>query len=222
MIVSRESGHPPSQAVAWGRISVSPASGVASLKETPNPPRLLSGGEVSRLLAEIPDYLRAAVGVAVYAGLRRAEILRLQWEHVDLKAGVLTVVSRDGGKTKSNKDRRVPISDDLTTLLRSHPRKLGQRLLFPSTSQGERHDFRTALVSAAKRAGIEKIGMHQLRHAFCSHALMQGADPRSVMGWMGHSSLATTLRYAHVSQEHEKIAIGKIKYEDDTAAKEAG
>ena len=79
------------------------------------------------MLAEMPDHLRAAVGVAVYAGLRRAEILRLQWEHVDLKAGMLTVESREGGRTKSNKDRRVPISDTLADLLRQHPRELGQR-----------------------------------------------------------------------------------------------
>jgi integrase len=205
------------QAIAWGRVTASPASGVSSLKEPPNPPRLLSGAEVARLLAAMPDHLVAAVGVAVYAGLRRAEILRLQWSHVDLKARVMTVA-----QSKTNKSRKVPISADLAELLRRHPRTLGQRLLFPATDGTTRHDFRTALHSAGKRAGLEKIGMHQLRHAFCSHSLMQGTDARTVMGWMGHSSLATTLRYAHVSQDHEQAAIERVRYVDDEQAEKAG
>ena len=166
------------------------------------------------LLAAMPDHLRAAVEVAVYAGLRRSEILRLKWEHIDLKAGVLTVT-----KTKSNKDRKVPISDDLAELLRRHPRKLGNRLLFPA-SQGkvERHDIRTSLRLAARRAGIELVGMHQLRHAFCSHALMSGIPASSVQQWMGHASLATTERYAHTSPEHEQEAIQRVRYSDDDQA----
>jgi site-specific recombinase XerD len=55
--------------------------------------------------------------------------------------------------------------------------------------------------------------MHQLRHAFCSHALMQGIDPRTVQKWMGHKDLNTTLRYAHVSPDHEKAAIQQLRYD---------
>ena len=67
---------------------------------------------------------------------------------------------------------------------------------------------------AAREAEIgEGIGLHQLRHAFCSHALMQGIDPRTVQKWMGHQDLKTTLRYAHVSPGHEKEAIQRLRYE---------
>ena len=80
---------------------------------------------------------------------------------------------------------------------------------------GESYDnVRSALRSAAGRAGIEDgIGMHQLRHAFCSHGLMMGVDPRTMQKWMGHKDLATTLRYAHVSPDHEKAAIQRLRYE---------
>ena len=54
--------------------------------------------------------------------------------------------------------------------------------------------------------------MHQLRHAFCSHALMQGIDPRTVQKWMGHKDLKTTLKYAHVSPDHEREAIQRLRY----------
>jgi len=58
-----------------------------------------------------------------------------------------------------------------------------------------------------------------LPHAFCSHALMQGIDPRTVQKWMGHRDLKTTLRYAHVSPDHEKTAIQRLTY---TAREEDG
>ena len=68
--------------------------------------------------------------------------------------------------------------------------------------------------NAADRAKVEgPIKLHQLRHAFCSHALMQGIDPRTVQKWMGHKDLKTTLRYAHVSPDHERspeAAIQKV------------
>ena len=41
---------------------------------------------------------------------------------------------------------------------------------------------------------------------------MQGIDPRTVQKWMGHKELKTTLRYAHVSPDHEKAAIQKLRY----------
>lgn len=212
-----------SQAVKWGRLGISPAVGVSGLKEAPNPPALLSVAEVARLLDQMPDHLRAAVGCAVYAGLRQAEIMRLHWQDIDLKAGTLTVASRAGAQTKSNRTRRVPISPDLADLLRRHPRVLGERLLFPG-KDGVRHDIKTSLLKAAKRAGIPKIGMHQCRHAFVSHAIMSGADVRSVQQWAGHSDLRTTTGYAHTSPAHEQEAISRIRYKDDneTGQEQAG
>ena len=75
-------------------------------------------------------------------------------------------------------------------------------------------NVKSALRSAARRAGIaDGVGMHQLRRAFCSHGLMQGVDPRTMQKWMGHKDLATTLRYAHVSADHEKAAIERLRYD---------
>ena len=77
-------------------------------------------------------------------------------------------------------------------------------------------DIREPLNDAAQRAGINgAIKLHQLRHAFCSHAMMSGIDARTVQKWMGHKDLKTTLRYAHVSPDHEKAAIQKLSYGPD-------
>ena len=77
--------------------------------------------------------------------------------------------------------------------------------------------MRESLDRAAQEAGIgDNVKLHQLRHAFCSHALMVGIAPRTVQKWMGHKDLKTTLRYAHVSPDHEKAAIQRLQYVQGT------
>ena len=100
------------------------------------------------------------------------------------------------------------MNDALIEALRRHPRHINSPYIFCNAKGEPLKHVRTALRYAAKRAGIEDtVKMHQLRHAFCSHALMQRIDPCTVQKWMGHKDLNTTLRYAHVSPDHEKAAI---------------
>ena len=202
------------RAVRWGILKTSPASGIPALKETPNPPELLSAYEVVHLISLIDINVRAAVGIGVYAGLRKMEILRLEWTNVNLKEGVIAAVSREGRRNKSNQDRRIPIAPELKKLLEEHPREPVSKYVFPKAGNPQEHrvEFRSALYVAAREAGIEKITIHQLRHAFCSHALMKGVDPRTVRSWMGHRDLSTTLRYAHTSPDHEQEAIKRLSY----------
>ena len=206
------------QAVAWGRLEVSPAAGVSSLREPPNPPRLLSSDEIYRLLDEAPDHMRALVGCAVYAGLRKSEITRLHWGDIDFKSGVLVVKSREGATTKNYRERKIPLSSELARLLQQHPHRLGSDYVFAGKFGGQLKELRAVLTKAARAAGIDDLGLHQLRHAFCSHALMSGVDPRTVQLWMGHRDLRTTLGYAHTSPQHERAAIQLVRYRAENEA----
>lgn len=204
------------KAVDWGRLEVSPARGIKAFKEIPNPPRLLEPEEITALLAHIPDRHRALVCCALYAGLRREELFHLRWEDIHWKAGQLCVVSREEHHTKNYETRRIPMNDALQEALRHHKQNhivVGSGYVF-GNKEGKPYDnIRKALKTTARQAGItEGVGLHQLRHAFCSHALMQGIDPRTVQKWMGHRDLKTTLRYAHLSPDHEKTAIQRLTY----------
>ncbi len=201
------------KAVEWGRLEDTPARGIKMFKETPNPPRLLEQEEVARLLVELPDHLKALGACAVYAGLRMSELFHLRWEDVNWKAGELNVVSREAHHTKNYQSRRIPMNEALVEALQRHPRRLDSPYAF-CNREGQPYDnIYKALASAALRAGIgDGIGLHQLRHAFCSHALMQGIDARTVQKWMGHRDLKTTLGYAHVSPDHERAAIQRLQY----------
>ena len=198
----------------WGHLEASPTDRVKMLKEIPNPPRLLELEEVARLLEEMPDHQKALIATVAYAGLRREELFHLQWHDIDWKAGELHVVSRQDHPTKNNESRRIPMNDALQGALKRHPRRLDSHYVF-SNAQGQPYDnIRKSLSGTAERARIQgRVGLHQLRHAFCSHALMSGCDPRTVQRWMGHKSLSTTLKYAHVSPDHEKAAIQRLQYD---------
>jgi integrase len=201
------------KAVEWGKLETSPAKGVKGFKETPNAPYLLEQNEIARLLEETPDHLKALIACAVYAGLRRSELFHLRWEDIKWNTGELHVVSRREHHTKNYESRRIPMNDSLVETLRRHPRRLKSPYVFANREGRPYDDLRGSINSAAKRAGIKgEVKMHQLRHAFCSHALMQGIDPRTVQKWMGHKTLQTTLRYAHVSPDHEKAAIQRLRY----------
>ncbi|MSR83254.1 MAG: hypothetical protein EXS58_10080 [Candidatus Latescibacteria bacterium] len=201
------------KAVEWGKIDSNPAKGIKTFKEIPNPPRLLEQDEVAHLLAEIPEHLKALVACGVFAGLRREELFHMRWEDVNWRDGELNVVSREAHHTKNYQSRRIPMNEALVEALRRHPRRLDSSHIFCNREGQPYENIRKALCGAGKRAGIEGgVGLHQLRHAFCSHALMQGIDARTVQKWMGHRDLKTTLRYAHVSLDHEKAAIQRLRY----------
>ena len=196
------------KAVEWGRLADSPAQAVKTLKEKPNPTRLLEQYEIARFLDAIPDRLKALIACTVYAGFRRSELFHLHWKDINWTTRELDVVSRRGHHTKNYESRRIPMNDALIEALRRHPRHINSPYIFCNAKGEPLKHVRTALRYAAKRAGIEDtVKMHQLRHAFCSHALMQRIDPCTVQKWMGHKDLNTTLRYAHVSPDHEKAAI---------------
>ena len=212
------------KAVEWEFLEGSPASSIRTLREHPNPPRLLEQEEVAALLNETPLHLKALVSCVVYAGLRSSELFHLKWDDIDWNKAELNVVSRSDHHTKNYESRHIPINSALLLALKRHPRRLDCEFVFSNSRGLALSDVRGTLNSAAKRAGIkDRIKLHQLRHAFCSHALMQGIDPRTVQKWMGHKTLSTTLGYAHVSPAHEKSAIQTLRYEKrspmDTGAK---
>ncbi|MSR83293.1 MAG: site-specific integrase, partial [Candidatus Latescibacteria bacterium] len=201
------------KAVEWGRLEQDPAEKVRIFKETPKAVRLLEEDQVADLLEVMPEHLKGLVACAVFAGLRREELFHLRWEDVNWKDGELNVVSREAHHTKNYESRRIPMNEALVEALRRHPRRLNSPYVFCNQEGNPYDNIRKSLASAAKLAGIEgAMGLHQLRHAFCSHAMMQGIDAHTVQRWMGHRNLTTTLRYAHVSPGHEKTAIQRLQY----------
>jgi integrase/recombinase XerD len=177
-------------------------------------PEVLTVEEVTRFLAT-PDIQTSigardkAIFMVMYAsGLRVSELCGLN----------VGDVSDDQVRVrgKGNKERVIPIAaaavaavDDYLTRFRTE----GDGPLFLS-SQGKRMD-RVALWERVKfygkKAGISKeISPHTLRHSFATHLLENGADLRVIQEMLGHSNIATTDRYTHVSKKHLHEAFEKF------------
>jgi integrase len=138
------------------------------------------------------------------AGLRRGEIIALEWSDVDLKRRVITIARSEFRghvtETKGHRFRTVPITDRLAAALKAHRHLKGPRVLYSrgSDTPGE-STIRFWLAEAQTAAKLKVKGPHTLRHTFCSHLAMRGAPARAIQKLAGHQSVVTTERYMHLS-----------------------
>ncbi len=180
-------------------------------------PAVLSVDEVQRLLAalRLPRY-RACLTTIYAAGLRLGEGVRLRVPQIDSARMVIHV---QGGK--GAKDRYVPLSPQLLSLLRSHWRTHRHPLwLFPARRRvGEllaSHPLLPRSVEAALQAAVAECGfqkhvtVHTLRHSWATHLLEAGVNLRLIQTWLGHSSPTTTALYTHLTPKTEAQATAAL------------
>ena len=178
-------------------------------KVTPPPvktttPRYLNQKEVQKLMKYAEGELQLMIALAVYTGIRRKEMLSLQWEDINLDKPSLIVRN-----AKSGKDRTIPLPPDVVPLLKDSQKDSG--LLFP----GRNNIPTRAYARLIKKAEIELPRLnrwHILRHTYASHLVMSGVPIATVGKLLGHSDIRTTQIYAHLNDEHLEQAIRQFAY----------
>jgi len=150
--------------------------------------RHLSEDEEARLIAACSPSLLAIVIVALETGMRKGEIASLTWDRVDFARGVIRLEV-----TKSGRRREVPMRQRVHNVLSPMEPKRGR--VFP-------REFRKAFERAVSEARIDDFTFHDLRHTFASNFVMRGGSLQALKEILGHSTLAMTLRYAHLAPEH--------------------
>ena len=183
----------------------SPAERLVGPRVPVSVPRFVAVDEASRVV-EGPSqdgWFRvrnaALLELAYGAGLRASELHGLDREHVDTKERVVDVKRGKGGK-----DRRVPFGPPAAAALEAWFAVSQGTALFLNRF-GRRLSVRSVhriVRDAGVLAGIPDLHPHALRHSFATHLLAGGADLRAIQEMLGHESLSTTQRYAHVSVEH--------------------
>jgi len=219
-------------AVRDGLLARNPAAAVRRPGIEQTEARHLDTREVSAVL-KAAQGLRYYPALALIAatGMRRGEVLGLRWEHVNLDAGLIKVVgtlNRVQGKLvisepKTQRSRReIPLTPATAAMLRAHRKaQLEERMraanqwqdhgLLFATELGEPVEPRNLLRTieiVARKAGVEGIGVHTLRHSAAVAWLESGVHIRQVADLLGHSSISVTGdTYGHGSQDGARAAV---------------
>ncbi len=195
----------------WGYFAgENPVALVKPFKEPAGRIRFLSAEESDRLLECAAPHVRPIILTMLHTGGRVTEVLRLRWSDVDLERGVLYF---DQSNTKSGKQREVPVSPELGGVLRDRRRVRAFRGTdsedFIFTWQGRPIlRFAGAFATARKRAGLgANVTPHTCRHTFASWYMINGGDLYRLQKYLGHSTIALTQRYAHLSKDYLKAGV---------------
>lgn len=163
----------------------------------------------------------AIVLLAGEAGLRNGELRGLHWRSINLAARFLIVEHSDWRgqlvTPKSNRYRRVPLSRRLAALLTALPRSAPTVLAGREGGRVSDRWVQRRLAKAQARAGLPRAGPHMLRHTFCSLLASEGATAPQIKQLAGHSSVAITDCYMHLSPGEDAAAIALL----DRAAQRA-
>ncbi len=198
-----------------GVLEASPAEQLSTPKARPALPTVLSV-DLAKEVVELPDGStlglrdRAILEVLYGCGLRVSELTGLDLSRVDLDGATLRVIG------KGDKERLVPMGRPCVAALRAYLAARGT-LAHPKTGaidpnalvltrRGTRitryEVYKLVSRSGQLGAGRADLHPHALRHTCATHMLDGGADLRAIQEMLGHASLSTTQKYAHVSMEH--------------------
>jgi site-specific recombinase XerD len=210
------------------RIVRDPALPLRTPKKREALPDTLTMGELERLLAQPgrddlwerhfagkPERDRLLLALMAYGGLRRGELVGLDWDDIDLSRRLLRIRKAKGGQ-----QRTIPIHPALAPLFAQYyatrvPLRQqavfvgvqGNRLHYTQLGQVFRHYVDASGVNERKR-----VTPHTLRHVFASELLRAGANLRQIQELLGHKHLDSTQRYTRVNAHELRGAIKRLRW----------
>ena len=180
--------------------AVNPCTQIERYKEKARN-RFLDRAELERLWntleavgdsGDLSPYAVSAFKLLILTGCRLGEIRTMKWEY--LKGNRVAFPDTKTGY------KRVPFNNDAMAVLSQIPRKPYNDYVICGDVEGQPIvNLQKAWRHVRKRAGLEDVKIHDLRHTFASHAVMGGTPLAIVSKLLGHSQIATTMRYAHLA-----------------------
>lgn len=204
-----------SKAVEWeiGGLTENVAKRVKPLRDPPHIDRFLSAAEAERLMNAIrksqSPMLKFIIPFLLLTGARKREALDARWEFVNLDRALWTIPL-----SKSGRPRFVPLSEEaVTVLLNAKAAGISMRLgqcpwVFPNPMTGKPYTTIYEPWNLCRReAGLPEVRIHDLRHSFASALVNRGMTLLDVKELLGHANIATTQRYAHLSQDRLRAVV---------------
>ena len=180
--------------------------------------RIPNVDQVAALTQSMPEQYRAAVTLAAWGTLRRGEVLGLNRDDIDLRAGTVRVERSlhefyDGrlelGPTKNGDPRRIYMPSSVMPALEDHLRRFvgpesDAPLFLGATGLRLRpSNFWVIYETARRRAGLTWVRFHDLRHFAATMFASTGASTKEIMSRGGWKSIAMVVRYEHASEERD-------------------
>jgi integrase len=206
-----------------GVLRENPATPVSLERENNERDRVFSLDEFQALMNVAPDHLKPILRTAYHTGMRKGEILNLTWDRVDLKAGLLRLRPED---TKTREGRTIPLTKELSEMLRNATIYLdesGQRVQWVFTYAGKRIlSVRRAFAVACRKAGIDNVVFHDLRHTFVTNMRRAGVDYFRIMAVTGHKTMTVFKKYNTIDEADLRQAMSQMDTHMDTSRVEYG
>jgi integrase len=192
-----------------------PARGIEKYAERGRE-RYLSAVEIERLgkaLSESDDEWPTAIAalkLLIFTGARHREITRLRWDQIDMERGIARL---DDAKTGR---RNIQLPAPALKVLVELPRRVNNpHVIWGRRTGSHLINLHDAWHRIRAKAGLPDIRIHDLRHSVGSIAVAGGASLRLVGAVLGHASVLTSGRYAHVAHDPAKAVAEKVGAEID-------
>jgi len=184
----------------WEWATHNPVLRIAKEKVRNGVERWLTPEEEQRLLAASPPWLQEIIVFALHTGMRRGEILTLQWSHVDLSRHTLTILEQKNGARDT-----LPVNETAMEVLqaRAAVRTNSTEAVFVNEAghPREARNLLRAFYPAMRKAGITRFRFHDLRHTFATRLIQAGVDVYTVQKLGRWKTISMVLRYAHHQPE---------------------
>lgn len=222
------------KAIDWGYINTNPFKKIRLPKQQINKPEFITEAELSKILTHIEEralkigcsknrkrsllIVADVVKTAFFTGMRLSELNNLRWENVKLEKEYL-IVGDNKFTTKGKKQRIIPIDKKMVELLTTRKSTAKTKDDFVFSLNGKKvfsNDYVSkTFKSICRETGIDEIiRFHSLRHSFASNLAQRGVSAFQLKELLGHSSVAVTEKYSHMTLESLREAISKFNIGD--------
>lgn len=169
---------------------------------------LVRAARTIRRAPYLPDF----IVVALHTGCRSGELLGLEWQRVDLQAGLIHL---EGHHTKAGRRRSVPLNETARRAILCRARYRAENCpaspwVFCRKNGARLEWLHRSFGVACRLAGIEDFRIHDLRHTCAAWLVSAGVPLPEVRDLLGHESITMTEKYAHLAPDNVRSAVARL------------